>query len=223
MIDALITWFPKGPGPFFDQRPIRAPAPRSPRSPGMLDLLPEWIRTGSATISVLAAISPTAAPRLVRQRPITLSPAARRVRALLFGLVGRTKNGPAFRCWQWLTNMVRGVPDVLFFLFFPLAFEQLGRVIRAQAVSPAAAAQGGLWPPVTANWYLDSPVPDARLRIARHRLRAFHQRGPTAPARCRGTARGGARLGMSPAQVPGASTFGRCVYALPGLSMSGCR
>ena len=31
-------------------------------------------------------------------------------------------------------NIVRGVPDVLFFLFFPLAFEQGVELIRAQAV-----------------------------------------------------------------------------------------
>ncbi|NUQ01934.1 MAG: sugar phosphate isomerase/epimerase, partial [Armatimonadetes bacterium] len=34
-------------------------------------------------------------------------------------------------------NVVRGVPDVLFFLFFPLAFEQLVEWVRAQVDSPA--------------------------------------------------------------------------------------
>ena len=48
------------------------------------------------------------------------------------------------------TNIVRGVPDVLFFLFFPLAFEQgVEWLIRAQQVCTPAelAAHAGRWPP----------------------------------------------------------------------------
>lgn len=56
-------------------------------------------------------------------------------------------------------NIVRGVPDVLFFLFFPLAFEQLVEwLISTQVCSPeAVAARAGSWPPcMEANWFLST-------------------------------------------------------------------
>ena len=63
--------------------------------------------------------------------------------ALLFGLGGaalrNSPNGLLRLIGAAYTNMVRGVPDVLFFLFFPLAFEQLVELFLAQgavAVSP---------------------------------------------------------------------------------------
>jgi polar amino acid transport system permease protein len=56
-------------------------------------------------------------------------------------------------------NIVRGVPDVLFFLFFPLAFEQGVEWIWAQQYcTPDELALAGGWPPCTsANWYLSTP------------------------------------------------------------------
>lgn len=57
-------------------------------------------------------------------------------------------------------NSVRGVPDVLFFLFFPLAFEQAVEWVTSLSVcSPAdIAANAGRWPPCpAANWRLDTP------------------------------------------------------------------
>src|SRR5690606_10645717 len=54
-------------------------------------------------------------------------------------------------------NMVRGIPDVLFFLFFPLAFGQLVELVIAQgACAPEdVAASAGRWPPcAAANWFL---------------------------------------------------------------------
>ncbi|MGN6157456.1 MAG: ABC transporter permease subunit [Devosia sp.] len=53
------------------------------------------------------------------------------------------------------TNIVRGVPDVLFFLFFPLAFEQFVEWIWSfQVCTPESiAAQTAPWPPCpAANW-----------------------------------------------------------------------
>lgn len=73
--------------------------------------------------------------------------------ALLFGLVGaalRNARHPLPRlCGTIYVNMVRGIPDVLFFLFFPLAFEQLLELFRAQAVCTPETLAGreGLWPP----------------------------------------------------------------------------
>jgi polar amino acid transport system permease protein len=57
-------------------------------------------------------------------------------------------------------NIVRGVPDVLFFLFFPLAFEQSVEWIMAQQVCTPEqlSATAGHWPPCTdANWFLSTP------------------------------------------------------------------
>lgn len=76
--------------------------------------------------------------------------------ALIFGLIGATlwsaRNPVARTIGAIYVNMVRGVPDVLFFLFFPLAFEQGLEWLRAQAVCSAAdmAARAGQWPPCDA-------------------------------------------------------------------------
>lgn len=56
-------------------------------------------------------------------------------------------------------NIVRGVPDVLFFLFFPLAFEQSVEWVMATQVCDVGAVAAGAsrWPPCReANWFLSS-------------------------------------------------------------------
>lgn len=82
--------------------------------------------------------------------------------AVVFGLLGAAlKNAnfwPARLIGDFYTTIVRGVPDVLFFLFFPLAFEQLVEYFFAQtsctAVELATSTQ---WPPCSAaQWYLGS-------------------------------------------------------------------
>src|SRR5690606_23181667 len=81
--------------------------------------------------------------------------------ALGFGLLGATlkdsRIGALRLVGSGYVNMVRGVPDVLFFLFFPLAFEQLVELIWAQsACTPAELAdEAGRWPPcAAADWRL---------------------------------------------------------------------
>ena len=81
--------------------------------------------------------------------------------ALGFGLLGATlKNSrvaPLRLLGTGYISMVRGVPDVLFFLFFPLAFEQLVELVWAQsACTPLELADdAGRWPPcAAANWRL---------------------------------------------------------------------
>lgn len=81
--------------------------------------------------------------------------------ALALGIGGaalrNSRFGPARLVGATYINMVRGVPDVLFFLFFPLAFEQLIELISAQSVCTpeTLAANQGKWPPcAAANWYL---------------------------------------------------------------------
>lgn len=56
-------------------------------------------------------------------------------------------------------NLVRGVPDVLFFLFFPIAFEQgVEWIVSTQVCTPQTlAANTGQWPPCdAANWHLST-------------------------------------------------------------------
>lgn len=84
--------------------------------------------------------------------------------AVLFGLIGATlKNSsilPLRLAGTVYSAIVRGVPDVLFFLFFPLAFEQAVEwVVATQVCTPATiAAQTAPWPPCKeANWFLGTP------------------------------------------------------------------
>jgi polar amino acid transport system permease protein len=81
--------------------------------------------------------------------------------ALAFGLLGAGLKNARFAPLRLIgsgyINMVRGVPDVLFFLFVPLAFEQLVELIWAQAAcTPAELAEDAArWPPCpSANWRL---------------------------------------------------------------------
>ncbi len=80
--------------------------------------------------------------------------------AVFFGLIGA---GLKQSKWSGLrligtvyTNMLRGIPDVLFFLFLPLAFEQTVEYFLAQAsCTSAELADGSTWPPCAdAQWYL---------------------------------------------------------------------
>ncbi len=76
--------------------------------------------------------------------------------ALMLGLAMAAVRNAPFAPARWVAagyiNMVRGIPDVLFFLFFPLAFEQGLEWIIAQQVCPPeeVAARAGLWPPCPA-------------------------------------------------------------------------
>ena len=73
--------------------------------------------------------------------------------ALLFGLLGatlrRARPAPLRLLGAGYAGIIRGIPDVLFFLFFPLAFEQIVEWIRAGSVcsAPELAAQIARWPP----------------------------------------------------------------------------
>ncbi len=130
----------------------------------MLDMLPQWLKDGigddlqfwlgyltngkhltfyaSVQFTLLAAVFGSAV-------------------ALVLGLLGAAAKNSRYRLLRGVgtvyINMVRGVPDVLFFLFFPLAFEQLVELIRAQAMCTpeTLAANAGQWPPCdAANWFL---------------------------------------------------------------------
>lgn len=132
----------------------------------MLDLLPEWLKNGIGDDLSFWFGYFTNGKHLAWYASVRFTLVAAvlgAIFALLFGLVGATLKSsplaPVRLLGSGYTNMVRGVPDVLFFLFFPLAFEQLVEVVRAQAVcTPAELAAGGTrWPPCdAANWYLDT-------------------------------------------------------------------
>jgi polar amino acid transport system permease protein len=73
--------------------------------------------------------------------------------ALFFGLCGAAAMNsrllPLRLLGRTYTGIVRGVPDVLFFIFFPLAFEQaLEWVLSLQVCTPEAiVATSASWPP----------------------------------------------------------------------------
>jgi polar amino acid transport system permease protein len=76
--------------------------------------------------------------------------------ALVFGLIAAAIRNSGPLPLRWLAagyiNIVRGVPDVLFFLFFPIAFEQgLEWLYSLQVCTPETLALNtGQWPPCDA-------------------------------------------------------------------------
>ncbi len=80
--------------------------------------------------------------------------------AVMFGLIGASLKQSRFIPFKIAgtvyTTIIRGVPDVLFFLFVPLAFEQLVEYFFAQSYcSPEEMANISSWPPcAAAQWFL---------------------------------------------------------------------
>ena len=76
--------------------------------------------------------------------------------ALVLGLIAAAIRNSGPLPLRWLAagyiNIVRGVPDVLFFLFFPIAFEQgLEWIYATQVCTPETLALNtGQWPPCDA-------------------------------------------------------------------------
>jgi polar amino acid transport system permease protein len=84
--------------------------------------------------------------------------------ALALGLAAAAAREAGPAPLRWLAagyiNIVRGVPDVLFFLFFPLAFEQGVEWLASFGVCTpeTLALNAGQWPPCdAANWRLGTP------------------------------------------------------------------
>lgn len=119
----------------------------------MVDLLPQWLRdilsedvlfwlgyfTNGKHLSWYASVQYTLAAGLIGAVVAlalgVLSAAGRNSRFAIARVAGKA-----------YTNALPGIPDVLFFLFFPLAFEQALEWIRAQAVCSAAERAAGKWP-----------------------------------------------------------------------------
>ncbi|MEM8751372.1 MAG: ABC transporter permease subunit [Pseudomonadota bacterium] len=66
---------------------------------------------------------------------------------LALGVAGATARRSGFAPLRWLgtgyTSMVRGVPDIVFFLFVPIALDQLFEYVRHRALCPDAS--GSVW------------------------------------------------------------------------------
>lgn len=132
----------------------------------MLDLLPEWLRDGIGDDVAFWATYLTNGKHLAWYASVQFTifaALAGGAIALTLGLLAAAgrNNGP----WPvriiaaGYINAVRGVPDVLFFLFFPLAFEQAVEWLWANQVCPpdSLATSPGHWPPCPeANWRLST-------------------------------------------------------------------
>ncbi len=152
--------------------------------------------------------------------------------ALLFGIGGAAMRNSATPPLRFIgsiyINMVRGVPDVLFFLFFPLAFEQLVELFLAQGVcAPGEWPPGGLAAlPRRQLVPGHRRVPAARLGVAGHRLRRLHRQRDLGRAARRAArpARGGPRLRHEPLAGAVARAHPADVDLCPArpLELSGC-
>lgn len=149
--------------------------------------------------------------------------------AVVFGLTGAALKSSRFAVPRLIgtlySSIVRGVPDVLFFLFFPLAFEQTVEwVVSTQVCSPEAiAAQTAPWPPCReANWFLGTTeyliLASVSLGLV---YGAFASNVIYGAMRAvpRGQLEAARAYGMSAAQVLWRVHIRQMwVYALPGLS-----
>lgn len=133
----------------------------------MLDFLPQWMKDGIGDDLLFWLGYFTNGKHLSWYASVQYTLAAALFGALValaMGLLGASARNsrvlPLRALGALYINIVRGVPDVLFFLFFPLAFEQLVEWIRAQSVCTpeSLAANVGKWPPCdAANWFLGTP------------------------------------------------------------------
>ncbi len=148
--------------------------------------------------------------------------------AVLFGLLGASLKQSQFWLFKLIgdfyTTIVRGVPDVLFILFFPLAFEQAVEYFMARSLcEPEVLAAATQWPPcVEAQWFLSTAdylvMACVSLGIVYGAFAAnvIHGAMHAVP---KGQLEAAAAYGFTPKQV-----FWRFkvrqmwVYALPGLS-----
>ncbi len=148
--------------------------------------------------------------------------------AVLFGLTGAALKQSTFWPFKLIgdfyTTIVRGVPDVLFILFFPLAFEQAVEYFMARsACEPEVLAAATQWPPCeAAQWFLSTSdylmMACVSLGIVYGAFAAnvIHGAMHAVP---KGQLEAAAAYGFTPRQV-----FWRFkvrqmwVYALPGLS-----
>ncbi len=130
----------------------------------MLDVLPQWLRDGIGDDVAFWIGYLTNGKHLAWYASVQFTIAAALgggVIALLLGLGAAAMRNSAPWPFRMLAagyiNIVRGVPDVLFFVFFPLAFEQAVEWLLASRICTPEilALNTGQWPPCdAANWRL---------------------------------------------------------------------
>ncbi|MEZ5535248.1 MAG: ABC transporter permease subunit [Thiolinea sp.] len=131
----------------------------------MPEIFPEWLlawlgEDWSDTLAYLTNGKHMAWYASVRYTLIAALAGA--VLAVFFGLLGAGMKQSRIPPLRWIgniyTTMVRGIPDVLFLLFFPLAFEQGVEYVMAQLYcTPQQLAEASGWPLCKdAQWYLSS-------------------------------------------------------------------
>jgi polar amino acid transport system permease protein len=132
----------------------------------MLDLLPQWLHDGIGDDLAFWISYFTNGKHLAWYASLQFTLVAALgggLIALVLGLgAAAVRNGgpmPFRLLAAGYINIVRGVPDVLFFIFFPLAFEQSVEWIWASRICTPdmLALNTGQWPPCdAANWRLST-------------------------------------------------------------------
>lgn len=198
----------------------------------MLDLLPAWLRDGIADDAAFWIGYLTNGKHLAWYASVQFTifaALAGGAVALVLGLVAagvrNTAPFPLRMIAAGYINIVRGVPDVLFFIFFPLAFEQAIEWLWASRVCTpeTLALNAGQWPPCDgANWRLTTAeyliLASVSLGIVYGAFTANVIAGALRAVPL-GQLEAGRAFGMTSSQV-----FWRIhlrqmwVYALPGLS-----
>ena len=197
----------------------------------MLDLMPQWLRDGLGDDDLFWLGYLTNGKHLAWYASVqfTLFAAvAGALVALVMGLLGATLRNSRFLPLRLLgmayTNMVRGIPDVLFFIFFPLAFEQgVEWVLSRTMCSAEEIATATLWPPC--------PAANLHFNTFEYLLLASVSLGIVYGAFTANVIFG-AMHSVPPGQIEAARAFGMSeaqvnwririrqmwIYALPGLS-----
>lgn len=132
----------------------------------MVDLLPAWLKDGIGDDALFWLGYLTNGKHLAWYASIQYTLIAALLGgaiALALGLIAAAAHDSGALPVRWMArgyvNIVRGVPDVLFFIFFPLAFEQVVEWLAAgRLCTPETLAAAGTWPPCdAANWRLTTP------------------------------------------------------------------
>jgi len=129
----------------------------------MLEILPEWLASwfSEETRAMLDYL--TNGKHLAWYASVRYTVMAALLSALFavfFGLIGAGLKQSSFLPFRWIGNfytfIVRGIPDILFILFFPLAIEQGVEYFIAQTKCTAEQlATSIVWPPCeAAQWFL---------------------------------------------------------------------
>ena len=148
--------------------------------------------------------------------------------AVIFGLIGAALKQSNFLPFRWIGNfytfIVRGIPDILFILFFPLAIEQgIEYFIARTNCTAEQMANYVTWPPCeAAQWFLTTNdyllMASLSLGIVYGAFSANVIYGAM-QAVPKGQLEAAAAYGFSPKQVFWRFKVRKMwVYALPGLS-----